>query len=98
MVLEILRQVFSCVQTSLQFGVCYVACHDDCAVEAEACGYRILAQFLAHFAHRTVEVYLHGVAFSCLAQLLRYEFAWIVVQFLNPYSVLVYLSLYVAVG
>ena len=98
MVFEVLRHALACIETRLQFSVSDVACHDYRAVEAYACRHRILAENLANLAHRLVKVNPYGVAFACAAHLFGYQFAGIVVQFLNPYTVFVYLCLYVAVG
>ena len=49
MVLEVLRQAFSTVQSLREFGVGYVSCNPDGSVVAEAGGNRLLGEDLQDF-------------------------------------------------
>ena len=98
MVLHVLRHLLSGIKTCLDLGVCDVAAHDYGSVEAEPGTYRILRQLLADLAHRTVEIHLHDISLTCIAEFLRDEFIWFVVHLLYPYAVFVDLRLDVPVG
>ena len=97
MVFEILWKAFSAVQSFLKLSVGYVSGNYDCSVEAQACGNRILGQYLENVRNRLVEVYLNSVAFSSLAEFFRNQTPRIVVKLFNPDTVFVYLGFYVAV-
>ena len=75
-----------------------VTCHDDGAVEADACGDGVFGKFFADFAHGEVEVNLHGVSFACLTEFFGDEGGGVVVHFLNPHTVLVDFALDVSVS
>ena len=98
MVLEVLGQVLSPVEPLVELRVGDVAGHDDGSAEAQARAHGILAEQLAHFGHGLVEVYLHGVALSGVAQLLGNQLVGLVVELLYPHAVGVDLRLDVAVG
>ena len=98
MVLEILWHALSCVKTSLDLGMGDITGDDDCAVEGDACGDRILGELLADLGYRLVKVYTHGIALACLTERLWDKLVRFVVHLLEPYTVLVYLGLDVTVG
>ena len=62
MVLHVLGHAFTLFQAFLQLGVGDVARHDDGAVQAQARGDGVLAQFRQHFLHRAVQVNGDGLA------------------------------------
>jgi hypothetical protein len=97
MVLEVLRKVLAAVKTLLETGVGDVAGNDDGTAEAEPGRNRIFGKFLEDFGHWLVEVDLDAAAFARPAELLRDETARIIVEFLDPDTVLVDLCLDVAV-
>ena len=75
-----------------------VARHNDGATHAQARAYGIFSEFFEHFFHRLVEVDFHTAAFACVAEFLRNPTRRIIVEFLNPNTVLVDLTLDVSVG
>ena len=98
MVFEVLRQIFSAVQSFLELGVGYVSGYYNGSVEAETGRYRILGEYLQDLRDRLVEVNLNCIAFSCLAEFFRNEPARVVVQLFDPDTVLIDLCLDVTVG
>ena len=98
MVLEVCGEVFAGIQAGFELGVGYVAGHDNGAVQTHAGGHEIFAQCGADILHRLVEVYAHGIALACAAQLFGDEFVGLVVHLLYPDAVGVDLGLDVAVG
>ena len=75
MILDILRQIFTTIQTFFQFGVCNVTAYDNCTVQRQTGCYRIFIQFCQDFRHRTVQVNLHCIAFTSLTEFFRNQFA-----------------------
>ena len=75
-----------------------IARYNDGAVQGYAGCHGILREYLAHLAHRLVEVDTYGVAFAGLPQGFRDKASGIVVHLFNPYTVLVDFTLDVAVG
>ena len=98
MIFEVLWHAFTGIQTCLDLGMSNVTTHDDGAVQAQACAHRILAQNLAHLAHGLVEVNLHGLALAGIAQFLGNQLIGFIIEFLDPDTIFVNLSLDVAVG
>ena len=98
MILEILWQILTGIETSLEFCMCNVACHNYCTLKVDTCADRILRKFLAHFINTTVEIDDNATAFTCLLQFCRNQLCWVVVHLLEPYTVGIYLSLDVTVG
>ena len=98
MVFEILRHLLATVQTFLDLSMGDVTSYDDCAVEAQACADRILAELLEDFRHRAVEVDLHYVTFASLAIFFGDEFTGVRVEFLDPQTVTIDFGFYIAVG
>ena len=85
MIFDILRQVFASVEPFFEFGVRDVPTDDNRSVERQTCGNGIFIQLFENFAHRLVEVYFNGVAFTGLAEFFGNEFAG--VDF-APYQIL----------
>lgn len=92
-IFDILRQVFAPVEPFFEFGVRDVPTDDNRSVERQTCGNGIFIQLFENFAHRLVEVYFNGVAFTGLAEFFGNEFAGVTVEFLDPNTVLVDLHL-----
>ena len=97
MILEILRHLLTSVKTLLDLCMSDVTTYDDCTIEAETCRYRILCELLKEFRHRLVKVDLHCLAFACLTEFLRDKTCWIVIELLDPDTVLVDLCLDITV-
>ena len=98
MILDILRQVFTAVQAFFQLGVSDITAYDDRTVQRQTGSYRIFIQFFQDFGHRLVQVDLDSIAFTCLAQFSRNQFARMAVQLLNPDTVFIDLTLHVTVS
>ena len=98
MILDILRQVFTTVQTFFQLGVSDIATYDDRTVQRQTGSHRIFIQFFQDLCHRLVQVDLDSIAFACLAQFCRDQFARMAVQLLDPDTVFVDLTFHVTVG
>jgi hypothetical protein len=98
MVLQVFRHRFASVEACLNLSVSDVAAYDDCSVEGEARAHWVLAELLANLVHWAVEVYAHHFALACVAEFFWDEFVWFVVHLLDPDTVLVDLTLDVAVG
>ncbi|MNV47215.1 hypothetical protein D3C71_1390750 [compost metagenome] len=75
-----------------------IAAHDDGAAQGQAGGYRVLRQLLEDLGHRAVKVNLDCLALTGLTQLLRDEFARIMLQLLQPDAVTVDLAFNVTVS
>src|SRR5574344_2022183 len=97
-ILEILWQLLSLVQTGFEAGMSYIAGHNDGTIQADAGSYRIFGKFLADLCTRMVQIYLHGISLTGIAQLCWYQTGRIVIHFLNPDTFLVDFSLDVTVG
>ena len=97
MVLDVLREIFTPVETLFQFCMGDITTYDNRTVERKAGSYRIFIQLGEDFVHRTVEVDLHRIAFACLTEFFGNQFAWIRIQLLNPDTVLVDLTFDVTV-
>lgn len=97
-IFDILRQVFAPVEPFFEFGVRDVPTDDNRSVERQTCGNGIFIQLFENFAHRLVEVYFNGVAFTGLAEFFGNEFAGVTVEFLDPNTVLVDFTFDVSVG
>ena len=99
MILEVLWHSLAGVKTSLQFGMGNVASHDNGSLKVYACADWIFCQFGKHGVDTLVEVNLNALcSLTRFAQFLRNKLCWAVVHLLQPYSILVNLCLYVAVG
>lgn len=86
------------VQTGFEAGMSYIAGHNDGTIQADAGSYRIFGKFLADLCNRMVQIYLHGISLTGIAQLCWYQTGRIVIHFLNPDTFLVDFSLDVTVG
>ena len=71
---------------------------DNRSVERQTCGNGVFIQLFENFAHRLVEVYFNGVAFTGLAEFFGNELAGVTVEFLDPNTVLVDFTFDVSVG
>ena len=102
MLLHVLGQTFAALDALFQFCMGDVAAHDDRTVEQEEGRYRILGQIGQNFLHRTVQVDAHtvgmlGETVTEVTEVLGYETDRIVVQSFEPDTVLIDLTLDVAV-
>ncbi len=61
MILEVLRHVLTGIETRLQLGVCYVAGHDDGALEVDTRAHGVLGELGTHGIDALVEVYLYAL-------------------------------------
>ena len=98
MILNILWQVFAAIQTFFQFSMGDVTTYDDRSVQWQTSSYRIFSQLFQDFRHRTVQVDLYNITFTCLTQFYRNKFARIWIQFLNPDTFLIDFTFDVTVG
>ena len=98
MVLEVLGHGFAAVEAFLDFGMGYVAAHDDGAVEREACRDGVFGELGKDFVHGAVEVDFDNVAFALAAHRFGDEFGGVGVEFFNPQTFAVDFGLDVAVG
>ena len=97
-ILDVLRQLFTLVQTLFQLGMSDVATYNDGTIQLETGSHRILVQYLQDLRHRLVQVDTNGIALAGLTQLFRNQFTGVAVQLLNPDTLLVDLTLDVTVG
>ena len=74
MILDILRQVFTTVQTFFQLSVSDITANNDSSVQRQTGCYRIFIQFSQNFRHRTVQINLHSITFTSLTQFFRNQF------------------------
>ena len=99
MILEVLRQLLTLVESGLQTGVCDVACHDDRTVQAHTGRNGILGQLSTYGIDTLVEI--DGDALGTLTRLcvlLGNQLSGVGIHLLNPDTVLIDLSLDVAVS
>ena len=75
-----------------------IAAYDDGAVEAQTCTDGVFGQDRANILHRLVEVNAYGIAFASLTEFFGNQRSRVVVQLLDPDTVLVDFALDVAVG
>ena len=86
------------VEPFFEFGVRNVPTDDNRSVERQTCGNGVFIQLFENFAHRLVEVYFNGVAFTGLAEFFGNELAGVTVELLDPNTVLVDFTFDVSVG
>ena len=98
MIFEILWQILTGIETSLEFCMSYVACHNDCTLKVHTCADRILGEFLAYFINTTIEIDDDTPTLACLLQFSRNQLCWVIIHLLEPYTVGIYLSFDVTVG
>ena len=96
-VLEVLWHTLAIVEACLDLSMSYITSHDDGAIEVYTGRDRVFAQLLANVSDRLVEVDIYCVAFTSLAQCLRYQLVWFVIHLLDEDTILSYLSLDVTV-
>ena len=98
MILEVIRHIFASIQASFQLSMGDVASHDDSTFQIHACAHRILRKFCAHSIDTLVKVDFDARgAFARVAQFLWYQFGWVAIHLLKPYTVLVNLRFDVTV-
>ena len=98
-VLEVLRHLLACIQTSLELSVSDVTSHDDGTLQVNTGAYRILAQLSTNCVDTLVEVNLDTLGtLTWVTELLRNQLCWVLIHLLQPDTVLVDLSLDVTVG
>ena len=98
MILNILRKIFTTVQTFFQFGMSDITTYDDCTVQRQTSCNRILIEFSQDFRHRTIQVNLYSITFTSLTQFFRNQFTRIRIQFFNPDTVFINLTFDVTVS
>src|SRR5574344_586160 len=98
MVLEVFRQILTCVETGFQLGMCNITCDNDGAIQAQARCYRIFRKNLANLCCREIQVNLNSIALTCLTELLRDEFTRLIIHLFYPDTILIDLCLDVTVG
>ena len=98
-VLEVLWHLLASIQASLELGMSDVTSHDDGTLQVDTGADRILAQLGTYGVDTLVEVDFDTLGtLSWVAELLRNQLCWVLVHLLQPDTVLVDLSLDVAVG
>ena len=98
-VLEVLWHLLASIQASLELGMSDVTSHDDGTLQVYTGAYWILAQLSTNCVDTLVEVNLDTLGtLTWVAELLRNQLCWVLVHLLQPDTVLVDLSLDVAVG
>ena len=97
MILKILRHLLSPVKTLLDLCVSDVATYDDGTVKAQSGRYRVFCKFSENILHRLIKIDLYSLAFACLTEFLRDQTCRIVIEFLDPDTVLIDLCLDITV-
>ena len=99
MILEILRQTLTRIQTRLELGMGDITGDDDSSIEADTGTHRILGKFSTDGINALVQIYLDTLRpFARTAILFRNQFGRVGIHLLDPHAVGVDLALDIAVG
>ena len=98
MVFDVLRQIFTAIQTFFQLGMSDVTTYDDSTVQRQTGRNRILGQLLQDIFHRLVQIDLHYITLTGFTEFGRNQLTRIAVEFFNPNTLFVDFTFDVTVG
>ena len=99
MILEVFRNFLTCIKASLKLSVSDIASHDDSTLEVYACANRIFREFCANSLDTLVKVDFNTCsAFAWTTILFWDKFCRIRIHLLEPDTILIDLTLDIAVG